>query len=271
MKRKHVIVALCVLSLVPFDALHPGITLTDINPGKTYGIVVGIDSFEEKGIALQGCVNDARTLHQAIKDPGNEFFFLIDKSATRENILGRLDYILQKSGKGDLIFLYFATHGELKYNDYFLFAHNTRRDNILGTGISSRLITGALADRTSKGVNIFIIIDACYAAGMGFDISRFYSPKVRYGCSLMFSSSPVEESREMKIGGKIHGVFTNYLVKGLLGKADENRNGAVTVRELYNYVRAGVREYVKETTGKEQNPVLIGTLPNEFVVKRVRQ
>ena len=59
-----------------------------------------------------------------------------------------------------------------------------------------------------------------------------------------------ERSFESPDWGGGHGIFTYYVVRGLEGEADENRDGIVTADELAEYVRRNVRE---ATEGK-QNP-----------------
>jgi hypothetical protein len=57
-----------------------------------------------------------------------------------------------------------------------------------------------------------------------------------------------------------HGLFTYYLLKGLRGEADTNRNGTVTFRELAGYVRQKVAWAAKTQFNQEQRPLLIPPL-----------
>ena len=50
-----------------------------------------------------------------------------------------------------------------------------------------------------------------------------------------------EQSFESPEWGGGHGIFTYYVVKGLEGSADENRDGIVTADELAEYVHTEVR------------------------------
>lgn len=61
-----------------------------------------------------------------------------------------------------------------------------------------------------------------------------------------------------------HGLFTYYLLKGLAGEADEDKNGIVAVGELFDYARDQVLETAKAEFGGEQEPRCIpGLGPNE--------
>jgi tetratricopeptide (TPR) repeat protein len=59
-----------------------------------------------------------------------------------------------------------------------------------------------------------------------------------------------EQSFESPEWGGGHGIFTYYVVKGMEGSADENRDGIVTADELGEYVHSEVRR----ATGGRQNP-----------------
>ena len=57
-----------------------------------------------------------------------------------------------------------------------------------------------------------------------------------------------------------HGLFTYYLLKGLRGEADTNRNGIVTFGELTGYVRQKVAWAAKFQFNQEQRPLLLPPL-----------
>ena len=62
-------------------------------------------------------------------------------------------------------------------------------------------------------------------------------------------------------GYKGHGVFTYVLMDGIAGKADSDRNGFVSVKELSIYVESVVPEITYSTWGYEQVPQSL--LPRE--------
>ncbi|MBX3329579.1 MAG: caspase family protein [Nitrospira sp.] len=57
-----------------------------------------------------------------------------------------------------------------------------------------------------------------------------------------------------------HSLFTYYLLKGLRGEADTNRNGTVTFGELAGYVRQKVAWAAKSQFNQEQRPLLLPPL-----------
>jgi len=62
-----------------------------------------------------------------------------------------------------------------------------------------------------------------------------------------------------------HGVFTYYLLEGLRGKADLDRDSMITVDEAYRYVY----DQVPRATGQEQHPVKKGSVEGSLVLSIV--
>ncbi|MBI4254682.1 MAG: caspase family protein, partial [Candidatus Rokubacteria bacterium] len=56
-----------------------------------------------------------------------------------------------------------------------------------------------------------------------------------------------------------HGIFTYYLVQGLRGAADANRDGIVSLQELYAYLEREVGRKSR-AVGGNQHPVMKGEL-----------
>jgi uncharacterized caspase-like protein len=59
-----------------------------------------------------------------------------------------------------------------------------------------------------------------------------------------------------------HGVFTYYLLEGLRGEADTDRDGIITVDEVYRYVS---RE-VPRATGQEHHPMKKGVVEGQLIL-----
>ena len=66
--------------------------------------------------------------------------------------------------------------------------------------------------------------------------------------------------------GLRQGIFSHYLIRGLKGEADKNKNKIVTIQELYDYVFKKVRNY----TGNAQSPTLTGIYDSQMPVSVIR-
>jgi uncharacterized caspase-like protein len=75
------------------------------------------------------------------------------------------------------------------------------------------------------------------------------------------------EEVSLEARGVRQGVFSHYLLRGLKGESDNNKDKIVSVIELFDYVDANVKYF---TRGK-QNPVISGnydeSLPIAVVVE----
>ena len=80
---------------------------------------------------------------------------------------------------------------------------------------------------------------------------------------MLFLSSRGNETSLEKPGMK-NGFFTTYLVKGLRGGADKNRDRTITAKELFNYVHSGVIQL----SGNRQHPVMWGKFANNMPVMK---
>lgn len=79
------------------------------------------------------------------------------------------------------------------------------------------------------------------------------------GLAILFACSPKEASFEH--ADLRHGVFSYHLLKGLDGAADKNGDGAIALRELYEYTRDGVTRFVGEKYApSSQSPRMVSTL-----------
>ena len=80
----------------------------------------------------------------------------------------------------------------------------------------------------------------------------------------MMSSKSKEFSLED--GGLRQGIFSHFLIRGLKGEADVNKNKTITVKELFDWVYTKVREY----TGLAQTPMIAGDYDEKMPVGFIR-
>ncbi|MBL7825827.1 MAG: caspase family protein, partial [Saprospiraceae bacterium] len=172
----------------------------------------------------------------------------------------------RKADGNDVILFYFSGHGldgaflPIDFDGY-------------GTRLEHTQIVRTL--ETSRAKHKICIADACYsgtlnfglastAKGLGNPISTQYFYEAfensTGGMALLMSSSAREASWEDS--GLEQGVFTYYLIKGMSGKADFDRDGIISVKELFGYVYHMVQEH----TGGHQSPALTGDYDDEMPV-----
>jgi len=126
---------------------------------------------------------------------------------------------------------------------------------------------------------VVAFLDACYSGAAGG--RTFAARKTRAtsvddlflerltrsrGRAIITASRPAEVSIELPELG--HGIFTYYLVEGLKGAADGNRDGIVTLQELYEYLEQQVTDKSR-SVGGNQHPVMKGEMEGVLPLTRV--
>jgi helicase len=125
-----------------------------------------------------------------------------------------------------------------------------------------------------------VFLDTCYS---GRRVGRtFASKKTRAGDvdelflerltrargrAIITASRPTEVAIELPELG--HGLFSYYLVQGLKGAADLNRDGIVSLQKLYEYVEQQVTRKSR-AVGGNQHPVMKGELEGVLPLVKVK-
>jgi uncharacterized caspase-like protein len=133
-------------------------------------------------------------------------------------------------------------------------------------GEISKIFTRIQAER------LVFIADSCYSGASGgrtIDVSgiratisdafldRVASGKGRVIITASGANEVSAEDDHFK-----QGVFTYFLLEGLKGKADTDKDGTITVDEVYRYVS----EAVPRATNQEQHPVKKGTVEGQLIL-----
>lgn len=230
---------------------------------NTYGLFVGIDEYPNSNIfnSLRGCVRDAQNMCNAFNT--NNSKLLINEQATRKNILGVIEYYIKNIKSRDFLIITISAHGTIMNNDMVLATYDIEDDNQLGTVLSMFYVINALSQIAKNGGKVLLLVDACGAGAMPFDIAKYSGIlSSQGGISSIASSAANELSYEGKFDGEQQGVFTKYLIEGLNGGADFDKLHVITLRDLYDYTYQNVtNKYPK------QNPVMIGTLEGNTILK----
>ncbi len=197
---------------------------------KTYVVTVGLGNYKYPEIApsLPCSLNDARAISSFFNNyNGASVFMLLDKNATRDQILKVLEQEFSKSGPKDEIIFAFSGHGL----PGGLTCWETCDANTIITYNEIQDIM-----KRSKARRKIILAMACYSGGLSMpeSFNRNYRNRTEKSSVMIFSSSRPDEvsweSRMMK-----NSFFTDRLLSGLRGAADINDDKKVTARELFNY------------------------------------
>lgn len=240
--------------------------------GEVYVLLVGVSNYVNHKEPLQYPDNDALNLSAFLRSPeggaipSGNIINLVDKVATRRNILDSLNAILNKVTNKDMVIFYFSGHG---IKGAFL---PIDYDGTFEKVVYHHEIYSAL--QQSNAQFKICIADACHAGSMqeqkgfvnGSNQTDFYqqSQQVQSDFAMLLSSTSSENSAEAD--RLQQSVFSYFLIKGLEGEADTNNDKRISIQELFNFVGGKVRIF----TENRQSPTLTGQFDRGKIIGIVR-
>ena len=254
----------------------------NLNIVKTrWAVIIGISQYKDTRIpSLRYAASDAQSFYNWLISPsGGQYAparvkLLKNEQATGNRIKTSLFEWLGQVLEEDIVTIYFAGHGSPQSPDnpenLFLLPYDVQYDSIAATGFPMWDIETALK-RFIKAKRVIVITDACHAGGVGqaFDVARRDSRGLKVvtissklhnlshigdGICIITASDDNQFSQESKKWGGGHGVFTYYLLKGLNGNADYNKDRSVSLGEIIPYLS----EQVRRETKNAQTPTVAG-------------
>jgi len=263
--------------------------------GERYAVVVGINEYHNSGIRnLQFARRDAESVYRLLTDPQIGSFkrenvqLLVDEDAERRNIMSAIGKTLAtRTGPRDLAVIYFAGHGAIDPDpsvddglQKYLVPHDADPDDLFSTAIPLDRVEEFF--RRLSAAQIVAFFDCCYSGGA--EGRSFNNPRVATRSVLndqflerLGTSSPgrfvVTSCRAKEVsmesfeldGG--HGVFTYHLLEGLNGAADRDRDGLVTMDELFGFLAERVPDTARRLSGR-MTPIKSGVTEGAIYLTR---
>jgi hypothetical protein len=254
------------------EPLNPLAIKSKTNDNKL-ALIIGIENYSDLAKATYAN-NDA----QYFKDYANNTLgikneninLLVDEDAT----FIKINKVLKKWLKSKVIpnkteiIVFYAGHGLASQDgdkqDLYLLPQNADTDLLSISSISRNNLFKEISNLEPKSVTIFF--DACYSGTSRDNKSLIASArpvnilkKVEDNIPENFTIFSASQLNQMSSGLKNgeHGIFSYYLMKGLEGLADQNKDKQITNGELQAYMNLNVSQKAAEW-GREQNPSLAG-------------
>ena len=231
-----------------------------------YAVIIGVSQFGQlpKEEWLEFADADANDFQKFITSPrGRGFpaenvFLLTNEAASFQAIRSRLGSTLPKKLKPeDTVYIFIATHGMVEKEaarEGYLLAHDSDREDLYTSALPMKELGNIMSNRLKNARRIFLFADACRAGKLGQvqgAVNRYMEDvsKQRGETMGLLASRPNEFSREGKQFGGGHGAFTYFLLKGLMGEADGDKDNVVTAAEIVSYLQTKV----EDATEKQQH------------------
>ncbi|MFC1489552.1 caspase domain-containing protein, partial [Thermodesulfobacteriota bacterium] len=250
---------------------------------KMWAVVVGINKYPNAR-QLKYAVNDAKIFYNHLVEhnhiPAENVTLLLNQEATLTKIRSTLGtYLKSKAGKDDMVVIFFAGHGATERDtsspdgdglEKYLLPFDVDLKDLYATALPmgelSRIFNRIRSER------LIFIADACYSGasggrtisttGLRANISETFIERIASGKGRVIITASGANEVSAEKDELQHGVFTYFLIEGLKGAADMNKDGLVTVDEAYNYVS----EHVPRETAQEQHPVKKGIVEGRLIL-----
>lgn len=253
---------------------------------KIWAVVIGINDYPNIR-KLKYAVNDARLFYDHLvkynQIPAENVDLLINREATITRLRSTLGtHLKNRAGKEDMVIIFFAGHGATEKDamspdgdglEKYLLPYNADPKDLYATALPMGEISRIFSRIRSE--RLVFIADSCYSGASGgrtigitdirANISEAFLERIAGGKGRVIITASGANEVSAEKDELRHGVFTYYLVEGLRGKADADKDGLITIDEVYRYVS----ERVPRATGQEQHPIKKGTVEGRLILSIV--
>jgi ABC-type phosphate transport system substrate-binding protein len=231
--------------------------------GRRLALLIANDQYQDAAFRqLNSPSADVEALRRVLSEPKIGNYQVTPLSnAVSHRVKPAIEAFFAGASLDDQVILYFSGHGcKDDSGDLYLITRDSQRGLLDSTAVSASFVRRQL-DRCRSRRKI-VILDCCYASAFpdgvargtdGLDVLDQLSGR---GSVVMTSASEVGYAFERGSprvteidGGVKPSVFTGALIDGLeTGDADQDGDGLVDVKELYDYVYHRVREAFPQQT-----------------------
>ncbi|MBI4965377.1 MAG: ankyrin repeat domain-containing protein [Desulfomonile tiedjei] len=245
--------------------------------GNLYALMVGVSKYKDPKIPkLLLADKDTKAFGEFLETQNKVFketkvTYLINEKATKSEIEKYLYYTLPKAGKDDTVILYFSGHGArdpMSSTDFLFLSHDSEPDFLGTTAVK---MSGLDFLKRISAERVLIIADACHSGGFsemkpkGLAPVELFVQEVKKSTGKVVIHSTKDEQLSWEVPNLKNSVFTHYLIEGLKGNADKDRDGVVTLSEAYEYLDAHTREATKGHQHPQWEGKVSGAFPLSFV------
>ncbi len=247
---------------------------------KAIGVVFGIEQYKDIS-DVTFATRDAKWIYKYFQDvlgiPKSRIYFRTNSDVSKaefDKVLLSDGWLDKRVEAGETeVYFYYAGHGapDIKQNKAYLIPYDGDPNYASQTGIKLDDIYSRLNALDAKSVTVFW--DACFSGAN------------RNNEMLLADARPVFIEVEEDVAGGItvfsaasarqissawpekkHGLFSYFLMKGMQGDADINKDKQITIGELGEYIKENVPE-MAGMLDREQTPELKSMNPEQVLIQ----
>lgn len=233
----------------------------DFRRPHTYLLAIGIGSYRNQQSSMRKYgASDAEMVATYFRSlggvPASNVRLLQDWKAGRADIdEALLDWLPAHANKDDVVVVYFAGAATVSATgDVFLMPYDGETTSVSRAYPLRDLEAGLNRLRAKHTV---VIIDASPSAmepgGSGKPLVPKWTPS---GNGILHMTSTGGLGSALEDEQHRHGLFTYFLLRGIRGEADTNRDGEVTLAETASYLSQKVSWASRSRFGREQRPLV---------------
>jgi Caspase domain len=260
---------------------------------KSYALLLGVSDYKHmKKLSLVN--DDLNKMQNFLLSRGFHVVRVQNEKLTVANVRSPQDYFADRITPDDRLLVYFAGHGvhrvERGRERGYLALINAPASGDVSPGDAIAMDDFVAWTRRISAKHLLVLLDACFSglAVRGFDVqletrgvsgpkppgqpdpTTLYRLSMQPGRYLLMAGNENQEA--IASSAWTGGLFTHGVLQGLGGLADTQRDGFVTTRELYPWLREFV-EAQAATAGRTLTPLIKdlgpdGTSQGEFVFTR---
>lgn len=236
--------------------------------GNLLGLCIGVSRYANPKFNLRYAHADAIELAQALIGQRGYVLSnaeqLTDASATRKQILERLDNLIEQAGPQDTVLLLLAGHGQRTEKGEFYFAtYDIDWRDPVNTSLPWSLLSNRLRQLATKSKRVIVLLDACRSGSAGANDALIRALEQQRAGVLVFAASDANTDSKENSDWK-HGAFTKAILEAIRGDALPKGAKDLTVFNLMDYVVRRVKELTKDKQKPTIPPYLFTSL-NTFL------
>jgi tetratricopeptide (TPR) repeat protein len=265
------------------QALSAQVVTTPEPGGKIFALLVGVSRYKKPELSLQFANSDASVFGSLLASPRGgavppeQVMLLTDEKATTAAVRnGFQDFLRRRAGKNDTVIVLIAGHGTVEVpgsRNAFILTYDSDPQDLTSTALPMAELRSLLDEQLKKVGRVLLFVDVCKAGTIGSIQNTTVNADVQHLGDAqgdlfgLLASRPKEVSLEGPQFGGGHGAFSYFVIKGLEGAADDNKDGVVDADELIKYVS----QQVSAATGNKQHPREFGTYDNTMKLSDVNK